>query len=456
MTADTELLRMAVADSLKGHSGQRQVVAFRKDLEGNTRELYHALKDGTWRGLIEYRESEVVNNNGKRRHIFEPSLRTRILQHYWLLAAVPLYMEASRGIGMARNCIPGHGITARGEAMGVLRDVKRLFYDLRQFRYVLVMDQRQCYRHISIRTYRKAMKFMLRRLGMPVDTELIDFGEAVGFAPDGQLPIGTPTSPYIHHIVMLRSDIFIRGNTEWALRYADDNIMAFRDTHELNAMKWRVQNLWWYVYGIRAKRWATKIVSIDKAGLDFCAYICHRTAGRELTDCGKGYTTVRRPTVRRAKSCGEGAWPSYFGILKEADCFAVMEKIQERMKAQDLVGKVRIDREMDARNIPMKDLVGVVHTVYDYKMLADKSGKPNWIKCVIGVAECDKSTGELTGRELAYEYHGNFQGIIRWICSLEKAFPGRSFMPIEDGVIENQCGYIYRGSTNQMQYIWEK
>lgn len=451
MTIDYQLLSMAVDGSLKGHSGQKQVRDFKKDLEGNTRGLYRSLEDGTWRRYISYRESEVTNNNGKRRHIFEPSLRTRILQHYWLLIAAPLYDAAS--VGMARNCLPRHGITAKEKEYGVLQEVKHLFYDLREFRYVLVMDQRQCYAHIRVRTYRKAMKYMFRRLGIPADTELIDFGEAVGFAPDGQLPIGTPTSPYIHHIVMLQSDIFIKENTEWALRYADDNIMAFRDSHELNAMKWRVQNLWWYEYGIRAKRQSMKTVSMDRSGLDFCAYISHRYPQRGHADHGKGYTTVRRHTLRRAKGCAEKSWPSYFGILKEADCFAVMEKIQERMKVQDLVGKVRIDREMDARNIPMKDLVGITHTVYDYKILKDQKGNPNWIKCVIGVPESDKSTGELTGRELAYEYHGNFQGIIQWICSLEKAFGGRSFMPIEDGVIENQCGYIYCGSTNQMQYI---
>lgn len=453
MTYDIELFRIAVKESLKGHSKQRQVVGFKKDLEANTLELFHALGNGTWRQYVGYREGEVVNNNGKRRHIYEPSLRTRILQHYWLLMAVPLYMEASRGIDMARNCIPGHGINAKGAGMGVLRDVKHLFYDLRDYRYVLVLDQRQCYAHISVKVYRRAMKYLFARLGMRADRELVDFGEAVGFAPGGQLPIGTPTSPYIHHIVMLQSDIFIRENTEWALRYADDNIMAFRDAKELNAMKWRVQNLWWYVYGIMAKRWATKVVDIDKCGLDFCAYVCHRTAGKDAASHGKGYTTVRRQTVRRAKGCDEKGWPSYFGILKEADCFAVLETIQKRMKASDLVSKVRIDREMDYRNIQMKDLAGVPHTVYDYKLLADRSGKPNWIKCAVGIPEYDRETGEATGRERAYEYHGNFQGIIQWICALQEAFGGRSFLPIEDGVITNQCGYIYEGSTNQKEYM---
>lgn len=455
MYISEELFRLAVEETLKGHSKQKAVIDFKKDYEANVREMYASLQDGTWRRYIAYRELDKTNNNGKHRHIFEPALRLRMLEHTWLLLVVPLYNEANRGIDMARNCIPDHGITAKRKEDGVLQEVKHLFYDLRQYHCVLVMDQRQCYHHVRISVYRKAMKFLFHRLGLPVDTELIDFGEAVSFPPDGELPIGTPTSPWIHHIIMLQSDIFIRENIEWALRYADDNIMAFRDAHELNAMKWRIQNLWWYVYGIRAKRWATKIVDIDKSGLDFCAYIPHRNASRSVTSHDKGYTVVRLQTVRRAKGCKEKSFPSYFGILKEADCFAILEKIQKRMKACDLVQKIRIDREMDAKNITTRELAEnhIVHTVYDYKMLNGKDGKPNWIKCVIGFPEVDKNTGELTGREEAREYHGSLQGIIRWFCELEKAFPGRAFMPIEDGVIVNECGYIYKGSTNRINYI---
>lgn len=457
MKIDEQLVRVAVDDTLKGHSKQRAVIEFEEDREDNIREILASLHDGTWRRYISYRELDKTNNNGKRRHIFEPSLRTRLLQHVWLLIVVPLYEEASRGIGMARNCIPGHGITAERKEYGTLKETKHLFYDLRQFTFVLVMDQRQCYHHVRVSIYRKAMKYMFHRLGMTADKELIDFGEAIGFPPDGELPIGTPTSPWIHHIIMLRSDVFIRENTEWALRYADDNIMAFRDAHELNTMKWRIQNLWWYCYGIRAKRWATKIVDINKSGLDFCAYITHRNAGaQDATSNGKGYTTVRRQNLRHAKDCDEKAWPSYYGMLKEADCFAILEQIQRRMKACDLVKKIRIDRSLDAKNISLRELADnhIVHNVYDYKILCDKSGKPNWIKCVIGFPETDKQTGELTGRTEAREYHGNLLGIVSWFAELEKTY-GRSFLPLEDGEIVNECGYIYKGSTNRIEYIDE-
>lgn len=44
-----------------------------------------------------------------------------------------------------------------------------------------------------------------------------------------------------------------------------------------------------------------------------------------------------------------------------------------------------------------------------------------------------------------------YQGIIRWLRCLEQS--GIDFLPIEDARIVNECGYIYEGSTNQIQFI---
>ena len=35
----------------------------------------------------------------------------------------------------------------------------------------------------------------------------------------------------------------------------------------------------------------------------------------------------------------------------------------------------------------------------------------------------------------------------------EKTFGRERMLPIEDVTIENQCGYIFKGSTNQLKYI---
>ena len=163
---------------------------------------------------------------------------------------------------------------------------------------------------------------------------------------------------------------------------------------------------------------------------------------------------MRPATLHRAvHSRNDESWAAYFGLMKHADCYGIMQKTEQRMKLTELTQRVRINREMDARHIDMKDLEGQVHNVYKYEIRKGKEGD-NWMKALIGIPETDKETGRQTGRIRAYEYHGNYQGIIRWLRELEKT--GVSFLPIEDARIVNECGYIYEGSTNQILFIEEE
>ena len=62
--------------------------------------------------------------------------------------------------------------------------------------------------------------------------------------------------------------------------------------------------------------------------------------------------------------------------------------------------------------------------------------------------------GMPTGREIVREMHGDYAGIHRYIRSAERAFGGKqAILPIEDAEIINSCGYIFKGSTNMMEYI---
>ena len=65
------------------------------------------------------------------------------------------------------------------------------------------------------------------------------------------------------------------------------------------------------------------------------------------------------------------------------------------MKLKDLTQKVRIDRTMDARNIEIRELIGVVITIYDYEIRYNSQKQPNWIKCLIGFERS-------LGREIFY------------------------------------------------------
>ena len=162
---------------------------------------------------------------------------------------------------------------------------------------------------------------------------------------------------------------------------------------------------------------------------------------------------MRRSTVNRARKCKTGkSWASYFGMLQHTDSFALMQDIERKMRLRDLTSKIRIDRRMDARHIDIKDLLGVVFCIYDYEIRYNSQKEANWIKCLVGVDELTPD-GEKTGKTLAYEFHGNYQGIIQFILSCEKEYGKSAMLPLEEMEIENQCGYIFKGSTNQITYI---
>lgn len=427
--------------AFREHESSSEVVEFRKAFGERCAQLYAALQDGSWKERIAYRQLEKTNSNGKRRKIDSPSLETRIYQHLFLLLIGPLYTAKDNGVGL--NCKPGYGITATDRRKSVLRRLKHLYYDRRDLHYCLVMDQRKCYEHVSVKTFRRALKQLVD------DPWLVDFAVGVCFV-NGHLPIGTPTSPMVHHIVMLTCDHFVRSLAPVAVRYADDHLLAFATKEGAQAAKWRLKNFWWYRLGMRAKRGATIRPLSDP--LDFCGYVFHRNPDKGICDHGKGYVTMRERTARSAKRCrNDRSWAAYFGLMQHADAFSLMTRIEKKMKLRELTQKIRIDRKMDARHIDIKELVGVTLTLYDYEVRYNQRQEPNWVKCLVGVEEV--VDGKPTGRTLAFEFHGNYQGIVQFLVACERAYGKSAMLPIEEVEIENQCGYIFKESTNQIKYI---
>lgn len=410
----------------------------------------------------EYRQLVKTNANGKVRQIDAPSMATLVVQHMWMELVMPFYKQVEPGV--ARNCLPGRGVTAEQREGSVLKEAKRLIYDRRELQYLVCADQRQCYQRITPRAYRIGMKALRDRVFGGSDAGdrceafdfwrwLTDLGEQVSFV-DGRLPIGTPTSPLVHHIAMLPFDLWLKEQFPWAIRYADNAWVATETRGEANQTLWRIRQYWWYVYGLRAKRHTAGVMAIGEEGADLCGYVVRRFPHKTATSHDKGLTLMRPATLHRAVRCRDDkSWASYFGLMKAADCYGIMQEIERRMKLTELTKRVRIDRSMDAKHIEMKDLEGKVHNVYKYEIRRGKDGD-NWMKALIGIPEVDQESGKPTGRIRAYEYHGNYQGIIRWLRELEQS--GIDFLPIEEGRIVNECGYIYEGSTNQMEFIEEE
>lgn len=343
-------MQSAAYRAFRGHSSKRDVKAFKKDFDNRCMSLFLALKDGSWKERLSYRSLVKVNNNGKVRNILSPSLETRIYQHLLLNLLEPHYSRKDNLNGL--NCKPTCGITSSIPSHSVIHRLKHIFYDRRDLHYCLVIDQRKCYEHITPKVFRKALKQMV------ADPWLVDYAVDVCFVK-GKLPIGTPTSPFVHHIVMLEFDYFVKSLSSASVRYADDNFLAFATKDEAQMAKWRIKNWWWYRLGMRAKGGLSKVRPLS-VPCDFCGYVFHRNQDRTVCGHDKGYVSVRKSTLRRARKCrSDKSWASYYGLMKHADNYALMRYIENKMKLPALTQKIRIDRKMDARHVEIKDLLGM-------------------------------------------------------------------------------------------------
>ena len=433
----------AMANAAKGHSNKDEVGRMMANADTYAESVLASIANGEYRKHLKYRKLIKQNPNGKVRNIDSPMLFTFVLQHLFNIMAKPLYDWHDNRNGI--NCKPGCGITSSDKANSVIHRLKHLAYDRRDLHYCLIIDQRKCYEHIRPKIFRKAMRKLTD------DRELIEFGIAVSFV-ENHLPIGTPTSPLLHHIVMLDFDQWSKQAAPFATRYADDCIFATYTKEDANALKWRVQNYWWYNLQLRAKASAIRLQPLDKE-VSFCGYVVHRNPDKGVADHNKGYTTLRQNIRARASRCRKDeSWASYYGLMRHADAYNLMIKIETKMKLRQLTEKIRINRNLDAPNINPKDLVGKQFTVYDYDIKCDSKGTPNWIKCLIGIEEKDEE-GNPTGKMKAFEFHGAYMYIVEFMSMAEKAFGKQNMLPLEEMEIENQCGFIFKGSTNQMEYI---
>lgn len=443
MTVTEDIVRAAMSNAAKGHSNKDEVGRMLNNADAYAKSVVASIASGEYRKHLKYRKLTKQNPNGKKRHIDSPLLFTFVLQHLFILMAKPYYDWHDNKNGI--NCKPGCGITSSDKANSVIHRLKHLVYDRRDLNYCLIVDQRKCYEHISPKIFRRAM----RRL--TADRDLIEFGIDVSFV-DGHLPIGTPTSPLLHHIVMLEFDQWSKQAAPFSMRYADDCIFATYTKEEANELKWRVQNHWWYELQIRAKASAIRLQPLDKE-VSLCGYIVRRNPDKGVADHNKGYTTLRQNIRARASRCKkDDSWASYYGLLRHADGYNLMKKIEQKMKLRELTQKIRINRSLDAPNVNPKDLAGKQFTIYDYDIKSDGKGMPNWIKCLIGIEEKDEE-GNPTGRMKAFEFHGSYMYIVEFMTMAERTFGKKNMLPLEEMEIENQCGYIFKGSTNQLEYI---
>lgn len=394
------------------------VEKFVKDYSTHPALILEEIQSGEYIKKIGFKKLEKVNVNGKRRKILMPDIYTLTMQHISILLLAPYYSAKDPFIGI--NCKKGCGVNAAKRRGSVVKRVKHIFYDRRDFTHVVIIDQRKCYDHITRKIYRHALKL----LGVP--KWLIDFSIFVSFMGN-VFPIGTPTSPLAHHIICLTFDKWLKQISSLPVRYADDVLVPAHTVEEANEIKWRIKNFWWYELQMRAKPYNVRIQPMTLPA-DFCGVVFRRNPDKGVCDHNKGYAVIRKNIADRARKSTEKSYPSYFGIFKSVDGYAFLRNLEQRnMNLQQLTEKIRINRSLDAPNISPKDLAdaGFYFTIHDYEIRRDKSNEPNWIKCLISY-----KSDAANGRRISREFHGNYQSIIQFIVACEKVYSKENILPL--------------------------
>lgn len=425
----------AIKSAAKGHKSKTEVQKALSDPDGLALLLYTDFCNGTYVRHLSYRKSKRINNNGKMRELRQPSFKTRVYQHLIIRKLEPFYKTKDNQVGL--NCKKKHGINSNTKKYSVIHNLKHVYYDRKDLQYAIFIDQRQCYQHIT----KKIMRRALRRI--VDDVYFIDFTIECSFV-ENRFPVGTPTSPVLHHILLLGFDIFFKQICQEPVRYADDCIGFAYTKEDAQAAKWRIKNYWWYELGMRCKRFTVEVMPLTEP-VDFCGYKIFRKQIEGSHQ--KGYCIPRERTFKKAAKCGPHNYPAYFGLLKSADSYKLLKQIEAKdMKMQALTETIRITRKMDAHNVDPKSILNMKFDIHDYE-IRYKDEEPNWIKCLIGLHDAE------SGKQLALEFHGNYQYLYTYLLKCEEKFTREEMLPIEDVELEDASGLIFKGSTNMFKYI---
>ena len=433
-------VRDAFFKASEGRNKKSAVVEFENNLDDNCKLIADIINSGKVSEYVKYIKLRRKNTNGKWRDIDAPTFFTLVMQHVWIMLVKPLYMEKETGI--ARNCIEGRGICSEDIDKGLLRPMRRLFYDTRQYSHLVCIDERKCYEHTTVKAYRKGMK------AIGASRELIDFGEAVGFVR-GILPIGTPTSPLMHHIAVYPFDVWLNGNYPHALRYADNVFVTVLSLEEGHQVMWRIKMNWWYELGVRSKSTEQRVVAINDKPVDICGFRICRFEPRK-DNHGKGLTRIRKSIWHNAIHADtKESWASYFGILSHADCYRSLVKKCKEMKLEELTSRCKLKRTMDAIEYDPSEVLEIgSFDIIDYEILKDrKTHEDNWINLFCGRKK------EGSKKLKAFAFHGNMKCIYMWIRMLEEEFGGKSFLPIEDVRLIKRRGYLLDGTAEVIEEI---
>lgn len=263
-----ESLIAAWERTARGRSRQRDVIAFRADLEPNLIEIQESLIHRTYRTGPYHR---FLVFEPKRREIASLPLKDRVVQHALVGVLEPI-LDA-RMIEQSFACRIGKGAHAGADlAQRHLRATRREHGRV----YALKADISKYFPSVS----HDALKRILRRHVACRDTLwLIDgiidsAGDDDALLPRG-IPIGNLTSQLFGNVYLNELDQFVRHVLRESryLRYMDDFAIIHHDKQHLHDIRRAIEDFLWADLGLRTNS-KTQVFEVSDRGraLDFLGY----------------------------------------------------------------------------------------------------------------------------------------------------------------------------------------
>lgn len=327
---DFETLLAAWERTAKGRRRQRDVIAFKAELEPNLIEIQSSLLHKTYR-TGPYHYFHVFEP--KRREVASLPLKDRVVQHALVSVIEPLFERefidqsfacrrekgAHRGADLVQRYLR-ETCRAHGRAYALKADISKYFPSVA---------------HDPLR------RMLHRRIACPDTRWLIDdimgsSSDPASLTPRG-IPIGNLTSQLFANVYLHELDHFVKHTLREPryLRYMDDFAIIHHDKAHLHELRRDIEDFLWAELGLRTNA-KTQVFPVDGDGgraLDFLGYRIwptHRALRKDSVN------RMKRKMRRMAADYHNGriTWDdidpvimSWIGHAKHADTYNLRSKV---------------------------------------------------------------------------------------------------------------------------------
>lgn len=324
-----ETLIAAWKKTAKGRTRQRDVIAFKANLEPNLIEIQESLMAKSYRTGPYHR---FFIFEPKRREVASLPLKDRVVQHALVSVVEPIF--EARFIDQSFACRPGKGAHKGADTLQrYLREVQRNHGEV----YALKADISKYFPSVCHDVLRRIIR---RHVACPDTLWLID--EIIGSSADpGALlprgiPIGNLASQMFANIYLHELDHFVKHTLRESryVRYMDDFVIVHHDKSHLHQVRRDIEDFLHAELGLRTNS-KTQVFPVRRGGraVDFLGYRIwptHRALRKDSIN------RMKRKMKRMARLYHEGrmTWDeidpvimSWIGHARHADTYNLRTKV---------------------------------------------------------------------------------------------------------------------------------